>query len=140
MSFTQCKLSTASDGSGWTYIFAYNPKDYDARDDYGVTSIDILHGAPAFQKISFDGRPRVMKWENMSTSAAVETMISTFKARAGKIYYIQFNTMGNLNHFWPGYSSNASWYKMRLVDLKLRTKPGGAGRYDSIELWLCPQQ
>lgn len=139
MAITTCKLSSSSAGAV-AYQFAYNPKDYDARDDFGVTSIDILHGAPAYQRISFDGRPRIMVWEHLSTAAVVETMIKAFKGRAGKMYWIQFNSMGNLNHFWPNYSSNTSWYRMRIIDVKLRTKPGGPGRYESIELWLGPQQ
>lgn len=138
MAFTKCQLSSVP--STVVYTFAYNPKDYDAKDDFSVTSIDILHGAPAYQKISFDGRPRVMKWQNLSTVSAVESMITAFKARAGKLYYIKFNTMGDLNHFWPGYTTNDIWYKMRIVDLKVQTKPGGPGRYDGIELWISPQQ
>jgi hypothetical protein len=134
----RCQLS--SNASTVLYTFPYNPCDYDAKDDYSPNEVQILHGAPAYQPLAFDGRPRVLRWENMSTAAAIETMLATCASRKGKQYYIKFNEMGQLNHSWPSWAGYSTWYKIRIVDVKTKAKKGGALYYEYIELWISPQQ
>lgn len=139
---SNCILASASAatvGTNGYYQFPYNPVNYDSKDDFGISQVSILHGAPATQALAYDGRPRIMKWEGMSTAVAVETMLTTFRSRIGKNYWIKFNELGQMNHNWPYWIDYTKWYRCRIVDVKTSVRRGGKLYYDTIELWLQPR-
>jgi hypothetical protein len=114
------------------YTLPYNPVIYNNNDDYSPTAIPILHGAPAYQSPSYDGRTKVLRWEgNLVADTNIVVMLTKFYTWKGHIKYVKFQDISTVNHVWPNYTT---WNKILVVDVRTQIKRGGRLDYEYIEL------
>lgn len=132
----RCTLSSSTPIAHYT--FPYNPVVYESNDETKLKAVDLLHGSPAWQKSKFDGGLRTLRWEGYdATSTTVKQMIAEFKLRQGKLYYINFYDMDDLNNQWP---TTDDWKKIRLIDVRTKPRRGGPLVYEYIELLIQPEE
>lgn len=133
--FLRCQLSSASNGPANVW-FPRNPYYYDASDEAYISTFNVLHGADIRHKKQFDGRPRVMRWENIPVSYTNFTnFINYLRSIRLQVRYVNFNSMEPLNSRWP---SSTTWKKCRIIDVKADYKEGGILIYNFLELWIKP--
>ena len=141
------QISSTSNGAT-PYLMVVNPTIYDAGGGahYRVNRVDILHGAPTWQKVKWDGEPRSLIWRGFYVSTPNDTsglvgQLSTMEAWIGEIKFINFDNLDDMNDNWPGVST--SWKKCRVVNViktYMSAEQSGLPRYDSVTLIVQPEE
>lgn len=140
---TRIGVSSSSAGGPANYTFDVNPSFYEASDKADITSVDILHGAPAHQKAAFDSRPRSFLWRGFEVdSTDISAVVTYLRSVEGKIRYFNFQDIVSINSRWPSdaVADDSDWKKCRILSLEIVYRPGGKLKYDTIKLTVQPEQ
>ena len=131
------RIQSTSDPAGASpFEFPYNPTDYINQDSFNAEKIDILHGAPSWQRQKWDGRPRTFIWRLIGATSTVDAigrseMVDTMRGWVGTVRYFNFQNIDRANENWPVADA---WKKSRVIDLATNLRPGGELRYETVRL------
>ena len=135
---TRVQVSSAAGGSPVALTFVTNPRAYEAQDSTFVSTFETLHGSPINQNRAWDGRPRTLTWKaNEVGSANIEPIDTYFRSIEGKIRYLNFGTMDDINLGWP---NTDTWKKLRVISVRAKYREGGKLKYDSFAIVVQPEQ
>jgi hypothetical protein len=129
---------SSSDSGPANIIFGINPEYYDAVDNANVAKNPILHSGDVYQKLAYDGRVRTLKWgTNRVANTDMRGIVDYFRSIEGEVRYFDFQDTDDINERWP---TTDTWKKARVIEIKVKYKPGGSYKYDTIELVIQPEQ
>lgn len=133
----QMYVSSASAIGTSIYLFPYYPAIFEGGTDNNVNRIDILHGPASYQKSAFDSRERTLRYEgNRLDDPNMISLLAFVKARLGKVYYINFQSINGVLTFWPSVSPNK---KMKFIDVRYTIPKGGKLYYSTFDIIICPE-
>lgn len=135
------EVSSSSIGPS-DYTFTVNPSIYDPVDEAYVAENEVLHAPSVFQKMCYDGRIRVMTWQNHEVGwSDISSTVTYFRSVEGEIRYFNFKDLDSINMRWDTVGlDSASWKKARVITIKTKPRPGGKLVYESVQLSLQPEQ
>ena len=136
------RIQSSSDpGGGSPYEFTRNPTDYLSQDDFNADKVDVLHGAPVWQRKKWDGRPRTFIWRLVGATSTVNAtdaqLIDEIRTWVGTVRYFNFNNLDRVNENWP---VSVTWKKCRIIDLKTNIREGGRLYYETVRLVIQPEE
>lgn len=131
------QFNTTAESTG-SYTLPINPYIWDGAPGKDLTIHKILHGAPAWQEVSWDGRTRTLEWRGIQVGVEpFETQIGEMRDWVGRIRYINFQNVSSVVDNWPVINT---WKKCRVIDVICSYKPGGSLKYESVKLLIQPEQ
>lgn len=113
-----------------------NPSQFDSEDSNPIAEFPTIQGPIIYQKKTFDNRPRTLRWTGFPVSnTAMDDVVTYCKSIEGQVRYINFRDIDSMSERWPNFQT---WNKTRVVDIRIVYRPGGALKYDTVEVIIIP--